>query len=334
MGRWGLSTALLGRCCTRLGVVMRNWVGLVILGLGSLLFACRAEGRYSATTPSAEAIMATETSSSGAATETFTPTPSVAPTQLPTAIAIVVPTATSASPVRPILRVEGVVADGTCVELDDTVTVPGEVFRQADFEAEVEAYLNAGGSISGLPGALASTDVDRAIRIQIVSQDLTGSGVPDLFIGVTLPYGSGDGETHLLFFTCVGEQYKGEVVFRRAGAGSRMEGLYEGGGVKVEAVRDMNGNGRTEVFFSVNWPGYGEHYLLEWEGRQFVSLIEYQGMLGERRNWIETYGQEVGIVDVDRDGVYEIVVGEEEDGAGGRQTIWRWDGERYSHDSG
>jgi hypothetical protein len=313
---------------------MRNWFGLVILGLGSLLFACRAEGRSSATTPSAEAIIATETSSFGAATETFTPTPSVAPTRLPTATAIVVPTATSASPVMPIVRVEGVVADGTCVELDDTVTVPGEVFRQPDFEAEVEAYLNAGGSISGLPGAFVSTDIDQAIRIQIVSQDLTGSGVPDLFIGVTLPYASGDGETHLLFFTCMGEQYEGEVLFRRAGAGSRMEGLYEGGGVKVEAVRDMNGNGRTEVFFSVNWLGYGEHYLLEREERQFVSLIEYQGMLGERRNWIETYGEEVGILDVDRDGVYEIVVSEEGDGAGGRQTIWRWDGERYSQDSG
>lgn len=313
---------------------MRNWVGLVILGLGSLLFACRAEGRPSATTPSAEAIMATVTSSSRAATETFTPTRSATPTRLATTTAMVVPTATSASPGMPIVRVEGVVADGTCVELDDTVTVPGEVFRQPDFEAEVEAYLNAGGSISGLPSALASTDVDRAIRIQMVSQDVTGSGVPDLLIGMTLPYISGDGETHLLFFTCVGEQYEGEVLFRRAGAGSRMEGLYEGGGVEVEAVRDMNGNGRTEVFFSVNWPGYGEHYLLEWEGRQFVSLIEYQGMLGENRNWIETHGEEVGIVDVDGDGVYEIVVDEEGDQAGGGQTIWRWDGEQYRHDSG
>ena len=313
---------------------MRKWLGLVILGLGSLLFACRAEGRSSATTPSAEAIMPTVPSSPETVTELFTPTPSTTATRLATATAIVVPTATSASPVTPIVRVEGVVADGTCVGLDDTVTVPDEVFRQPDFEAEIEAYLNAGGSISSLPGALASTDVDRAIRIQMVSQDVTGSGVPDLFIGVTLPYGGGDGETHLLFFTCVGEQYEGEVMFRRAGAGSRAEGLYEGGGVAVEAVRDMNGNGRAEVFFSVNWPGYGEHYLLEWEGRQFVSLIEYQGMLGESRNWIETYGEEVGIVDVDGDGVYEVVVGGQGDGEEGRRTIWRWDGERYSLDSG
>ncbi|MFB0536476.1 MAG: hypothetical protein ACETWR_16000 [Anaerolineae bacterium] len=278
--------------------------------------------------------MATVTSSPETATETFTPTPSTTPTRLATATPTVVPTATSAPPVTPIVRVEGVVADGTCVGLDDTVTVPDEVFRQPDFEAEIEVYLNAGGAISSLPGALASTDVDRAIRIQMVSQDVTGSGVPDLFIGVTLPYGGGDGETHLLFFTCVGGQYEGEVMFRRAGAGSRAEGLYEGGGVAVEAVRDMNGNGRTEVFFSVNWPGYGEHFLLEWGGRQFVSLIEYRGMLGESRNWIETHGEEVGIVDVDGDGVYEVVVGEQGDGEEGRRTIWRWDGERYSLDSG
>ncbi|MBN1811912.1 MAG: hypothetical protein JXA14_08765 [Anaerolineae bacterium] len=320
------------RALNRIGVVMRKWVGFVSFGLSVLLFACRAEERSFATTPSVEAVMATVTSPSGAATETFVPAPSATLTQLATATALVIPTATSASPLMPIVRVEGVMADGTCVELDDTVAISDEVFRWPDFENEVELYLNAGGSISGLPGALASTDVSRAIRIQLVSQDVTGSGIPDLFIGVTLPYENGDGETHLLFFTCVGEQYEGEVVFRRAGAGSRMEGLYEGGGVDVRAVRDMNGNGRVEVFFSVNWPGYGEHYLLEWERGQFVSLIEYQGILGESRNWIETYEEEIGIIDVDGNGVYEIVVGEEGDEVGGRQSIWRWNGERYSLD--
>jgi hypothetical protein len=311
--------------------IMRSWVGLVILGLGSLLCACAIEGGSLAPTPCAEAITATTTISSEATTETPTPTPCATPTRWTTVATIVAPTATSAPPAMPIVTIEGVVADGTCVELDDTVVAPGEVFRQPDFEAEIEAYLNAGGSISGLPGAFASTDVDRPIRTQIVSQDATGSGIPDLFIGVTVPYVNGDGETHLLFFTCTGDQYKGEVVFRRAGAGSRMEGLYEGGGVEVEAVRDMNGNGRAELFFSVNWPGYGEHYLLEWEGQQFVSLIEYQGALGESRNWIETHGEEVRIIDVDGDGVFEIVVNEGGDGAQERQAIWRWDGERYRH---
>jgi hypothetical protein len=243
-----------------------------------------------------------------------------------------VPTATAASPVTTTVRIEGVEVDGTCVKLNETLTLPSELFRQPGFEADIEAYLNAGGSIDGLAGAFVSADVEQAIRLQIVSRDVTESGVPDLLIGVTIPYGGGDGETHLLFFRCTEGQYEGKILFRRAGAGSRMEGLYEGGGVEVKSVGDVNGDGREDVFFSVNWPGYGEHYLLEWTGNQFVSLIAYSGSLGEDRLWIETYGEEIEVVDTDGDGVYEIVVNAEGDDGEGERIIWRWDGEHYSID--
>jgi hypothetical protein len=310
---------------------MRNRAGLLILGIGLVLFACSAE-RSEAITPSAEAITATDTSPPGAVTEVPTPTPSVTPTRLATATPVVVPTATEASPVTPTVRTEGVEADGTCVELDETVTVPSELFRQPDFEADIEAYLNAGSSIDGLAGAFVSTDLDEAIRLQIVSRDVTGSGAPDLLIGVTIPYRGGDGETHLLFFRCAEGQYEGEILFRRAGAGSRMEGLYEGGGVEITSVGDLNGNEQEDVFFSVNWPGYAEHYLLEWESSQFVSLIAYRGLLGEDRRWIETRGEAVEVFDTDGDGVYEIVVNPEGDDGEGERIIWRWDGEHYGPD--
>ena len=55
-------------------------------------------------------------------------------------------------------------------------------------------------------------------------------------------------------------------------------------------------------------------------------MIEYKGLLGESRVWIETHGEGIGIRDVDGDGSFEVVVGEE--GAG--QAIWWWDGEQYS----
>ena len=307
---------------------MRNWAGLLIFGMGLLLFACSAEGSETIT-PSAEAITVTLTRPPGAVMEVSTPTPSEIPTRSATATAVMVPTATAASPVTPTMRVEGVEADGTCVSLDKTVALPSELFRQPGFEVDIEAYLNAGGSIDGLAGPFVSADVDQAVRLQIMSQDVTGSGAPDLLIGVTIPYKGGDGETHLLFFRCAEGQYEGEVLFRRAGAGSRMEGLYEGGGVEIVSVGDLNGNEREEVFFSVNWPGYGEHYLLEWEGSRFVSLIEYRGLLGEDRSWIETYGEEVEVSDTDGDGVYEIVVNAEADNGGEEQIIWRWDGEHY-----
>jgi hypothetical protein len=301
---------------------MKNWTVLLIIGMGLLLFACNPAGSE-AITPSAEAI-------TGAATEV--PTPSVIPTQSATATPVVFPTATTASPIAPTVRIEGVEADGTCVHLDETVTIPGELFRQPDFETDIEAYLNAGGSIDGLAGAFVSTDLDEAIRLQIGTWDVTGSGVPDLLIGVTIPYADGDGETHLLFFRCAEGRYEGEILFRRAGAGGRMEGLYEGGGVEIDSVRDVNGNEREDVFFSVNWPGYAEHYLLEWEGSQFVSLIAYRGLLGEDRHWIETYGEEIEVLDTDGDEVYEIVVNPGGDDVGEERIIWRWDGEHYDID--
>jgi catechol 2,3-dioxygenase-like lactoylglutathione lyase family enzyme len=227
------------------------------------------------------------------------------------------------------MRVEGVMADGTCVSVNDTITIAADIFNRPDFEKEIVAYLNAGGSINGLPGALASTSPERAIRIQIVGEDITGNTIPDLFIGITLPYAEGDGETHLLFFTCVEGRYDEEVLFRRAGAGSRMEGLYAGGGVIVENVGDLNRNGRAEVFFSVNWPGYAEYFAVEWDGIQFVSLIEYENLLGDTCYWIEIFGEEVELVDLEGDGVHEIVVGEQ----GGEETvIWQWNGEHYSPD--
>jgi hypothetical protein len=314
-------------------LVMKNWAGLLILGLGLFLGACSTD-EGEAITPSTEAITATPTRPSEAVTKVLAPTPSPVSTQPATATPVVVPTATEASPVTPTVRIEEVGADGTCVKLDETVTVPTELFKQPDLEVDIEAYLNAGGSIDGLPRAFVAADADQAIRLQTVSWDVTGSGVPDLLIGVTIPYVDGGGETHLLFFRCAEGQYEGEILFRRAGAGSRMEGLYEGGGVEIKSVGDVNGNEREDVFFSVNWPEYGEHYLLEWEGSQFVSLIAYPGLLGEDRRWIETYGEEIEVVDMDGDGdgVYEIVVNAEGDDGEGERIVWRWNGEHYSID--
>ena len=88
-----------------------------------------------------------------------------------------------------------------------------------------------------------------------------------------------------------------------------MEGLYAGGGAVVENVGDWNGNGKGEVLFSVNWPGYGEYFLVEWDGEKFVSLIEYRNRLGATCYWIEVFGQEVEIVDIDGDGYDEIMAG-------------------------
>lgn len=308
---------------------MRKKIILILLGLGWLLLACSSERQISREPAPTAVIQVTATRTPWTATVS-SPTlmPSATPTLPATATSRPAPTVTPGLSVTPLVSVEGVPADGTCVSVNDTVTITAEVFSRPDFEKEIVAYLNAGGSISGLPGALASTSPERAIRMQIAGGDITGNEIPDLFIGITLPYTEGDGETHLLFFTCVEGRYEGEILFRRAGAGSRMEGLYAGGGVVVENVGDLNRNGKTDLFFSVNWPGYAEYFVVEWDGRQFVSLIEYKNLLGNTCHWIEVLGEEVGIVDVEGDGLYEIVVGEL---AGEETVIWQWNGERYSH---
>jgi hypothetical protein len=217
--------------------------------------------------------------------------------------------------------------------VDEATTLTAQALRRADFEAEIEAYLNAGGSIAGLVEALGSTGSEQAVRIQIVGEDVTGNGVPDLLLAITRPYVAGDGETHLLFYTCVEGRYEGQVLFRRAGAGSRAVGLYAGGGAVVENVGDLNGNDRTDVFHAVYWPGYAEHYLLEWDGEQFVSLIEYRDRLGNTSYRIEAIDQDVVIVDVEGDGLYEIAVGAQDGQVGKDTVIWRWDGEHYNRDT-
>jgi hypothetical protein len=243
------------------------------------------------------------------------------------------PTATPRPPAAPIVSVEGVAIDGTCVAVDEATTLTAQVLRRADFEAEIEAYLSAGGSIGGLVEALGSTGTEQAVRIQVVGRDVTGEKVPDLLLAITRPYAAEDGETHLLLYACAEGRYEGQVLFRRAGAGSRAVGLYAGGGAVVENVGDLNGNDSIEVFFGVNWPKYAEYYLLEWDGEQFVSLIEYRDVLGYTRYRIEAIDQEVAIVDVEGDGLYEIAVGAQGGNVVEGTVLWRWDGEHYSRDA-
>jgi hypothetical protein len=261
------------------------------------------------------------------ATPTATPLPATAtpsPTPVPPPTATTAPPP-SEEPGAPAL--ETVPADGSCVPLDEAVTITADVFRQPGFEEAIAGYLNEGGSVDALAASLASPgSADEPILLQVVSQDVTASGLPDVLLAVTMPYGGGSGETHVLFFTCQAGEYEEQILFRRAGAGSRAEGLYAGGGARVESLRDLNGNGTPDVVLSVNWPGYGEVYLLEWDGTQFSSLVEYVDLLGDTLHRIEVPGGKAEIVDLEGDGLYEIVVGEP--GAEGT-LIWRWDGERY-----
>jgi len=215
----------------------------------------------------------------------------------------------------------------TCVPIVSGISLPEDIFLNPEFETVFESYLNAGGSIRELPAAIKVVEGGTEAKIQVISADLGEDNTPDVFLSVTLPYGNGDGETHLLFFQCKNGSYQGQVLFRRAGAGSLSDGLYDGGGARVVNIKDFNNDGKIDVMISVNWKDYKEYYLVTYDGTQFNNLLSYRDELGERVKKIRLLDGDLKIVDIDGDGIYEIVTY----GADGKvQQVWRWDGKYYS----
>ncbi len=271
------------------------------------------------------------------ATATFTPSPGPTPSATPRPTSTPLPTlAPSPTPVVD----QAVAADGTCLPVNDSVPASPDLLEPTYFEDDLLAYLNDGGSISALQRALASQDPEpEPLLWQIVSQDVTADGIPEIFVAVTKSYHvDGDGESHLFAFTCARRQYQSVLLFRRAGAGYRRIGLYSGGGARILMLRDLNGTGVPEVFFGVTWPGYTEVYLLEWDGRQFASLIEYgDPIMLEKYYWLEVSHGQLEVIDTDGDGIFEVVLtyllpdDEPENTTRRAQTItWAWNGALYS----
>ena len=225
-----------------------------------------------------------------------------------------------------------VAADGTCLPVDDSIAISPAIFQRSDFEEAILAYLNSGGAPDALAVALGSSQSSaQPILLQVASRDITTNGIPDILVTVTIPYAAGDGETHVLFYTCAGGRYTNQILFRRAGAGSRAEGLYAGGGARLLSLRDLNQNGLPDILFAVNWPGYAECFLLEWDGAQFTSLIEEEDLIRGTIHWLEVFGGQVDARDTNGDGTLELVVSvRNADGQTQETGVWVWNGVRYA----
>lgn len=232
--------------------------------------------------------------------------------------------------------IEEALADGSCVERSADVRLPGfssdsGIFSDAEIE-EIRNYLNEGGST----GELAKMLLERGNAFgpdlsQLVVQDVTGDGIPEIFMAVTSAYTeSGFGESQLDMFQCVGGQYALTLLFRRAGAGSRADGLYGGGGVRILRIQDLNGNGIPEVLFSTNWQisssTYSEIYVYEWQGMEFRSLVEFNNDLGETQYRIDVeIDRRLIVEDIDGDGIMELI---SEDG-----IVYDWNETSYAPES-
>ena len=260
--------------------------------------------------------------------QTYTPTPTE---QVSVEEPTKAPTATTATPAEqpeatkpPAVKTA---AANACVPIVGGIPLPQDVFLNPAFETQFEAYLNAGGAIRELPAAIKAVEGGMDAKIQVVSADMDDDDTPEVFLSITLPYGEGAGETHLMFFNCVDGSYKVQVLFRRAGAGNQSEGLYAGGGARVEYINDFNDDGQMDLIISVNWENYREYYVVTFDGSQFNNILSYRDELGEHTKKIPMTEGELKVVDLDGDGVYEIVAY----GADGKiLQVWRWDGEYYS----
>ncbi|MBC8507022.1 MAG: hypothetical protein ISR58_09445 [Anaerolineales bacterium] len=227
--------------------------------------------------------------------------------------------------------IEFVAVGEVCLPEDASVTIDSDVLMDPDFDLTIAEYLSAGGNVNELEKSFAlQISSGEKSRVRVIPYDITGDGILDVLMTLTIPYGNGLGESHVLAFRCVGGGYESDIFFRRAGAGERAEGLFTGGGAVIKSLADINKNGIDDILFEVNWPGYQEYYLLAWDGAEFKSLIYYVDILGMEKYRLEVADGNIQIMDINEDGIFELEVTGIDFNTGNMATvIWRWDGALY-----
>jgi hypothetical protein len=214
-------------------------------------------------------------------------------------------------------------------ETDIVITLDG---LYADYSGEtqsagsISAYLNAGGEIDRLKGQIAGIQTGSAEQItaQVLEQDVTGDGCTDVIVSLALPTLPGYGDAILAVYACQGDRYVRHSLFGRVGAGSRGEGLYDGGGARIVQVQDLNADSVPEILFFV--ASLGELYIAAWNGTEFSSLVEGYDELGNPQSYIPAREGTFAIRDVDDDGMLEVVLTDP-------PGLWRWDGALFQPSS-
>ena len=187
----------------------------------------------------------------------------------------------------------------------------------------ISAYLQAGGETGRLQERLTAIDTGSGEQVMadVVIGDLTGDGCEDVLVSLALPSVPGYGDAILAAYICQEDGYVRHNLFGRVGAGSRGEGLYEGGGARIEGVMDLNADGLPEVLFYV--ASLHELYIAGWDGRGFTSLVDHVDELGNPQGYIPAREGAFEIQDLDDDGVFEVVLSDP-------PAVWRWDGNLFS----
>lgn len=200
----------------------------------------------------------------------------------------------------------------------------GEYSTNGDAQGSITNYLNAGATVDDLENYLSEKVVnsDQKIKTQVVTQDLTRDSIADIIVSLTLPAIPDYGDSIVAVFACEDGRYIRHNLFGRTGAGSRGENLYNSGGANIEKIQDLNSDGTPEIIFFIS--SLGELYIAEWDGRGFISLIQYSDELENMQTYISVQEGSFEFKDTNNDGNLEIVVTNRNS-----TDVWIWNGEYF-----
>jgi hypothetical protein len=209
-------------------------------------------------------------------------------------------------------------------------------------EPQIHTFLDSRGSAQHLEQALSMLrfNLQGAVwetKAQVYESDVTGDDVPEVIIGLIFSSDEFEFSDGLLWvYSCsdgayqkILEEYLGSIQF------SEDDGVRE--------VVDMNQNGLAEIVYSVidNIGAHGyftrPFYILEWDGDQFVPLIEQPAFYDPLTmvTYATVYNGDGEVLDTDGDGTLELVLSNGLAGHYGgpqrrRTDVFAWNGETYS----
>ena len=202
----------------------------------------------------------------------------------------------------------------------------------------IQRYLEAGGDPTTLEAMLNAIIADPAqkapIRAEVNSVDVTGDGVDEVALTLTIPRGGDYVDTSLLVLTPQAGHYQTILEFIRA----PLETLTDADGYRFLAIVDMNRDDTKELVVDLAIGGDHRFWILGWDGTQIRSLLEPQQdpLTSEMVDYI-LIPNGTGIVrDVDGDGLLDLyTIRYRPEGEGprhcGAKDVWSWDGTVFRH---
>lgn len=184
--------------------------------------------------------------------------------------------------------------------------------------------LNRGASIRTLISALQAAVPSFSLEHNILVQDLTADGVPEIAISLSdfLVFGCDTGQYSILVYVPVPDA-----------ANSCAAPI-------LESTQDLNANGLPDLLVYTRFSPWDQWQIFEWNGSTFQSLIQANGPGGYQPGAAFEDTAQAQLADTDGNGTLELVIkggipahgGNYASGYPWRETtqVYGWDGSRYT----